>query len=190
MTGKGFIDLAWENFQTNIPHAFHKVRISEDFCDVTLACDDQGLVKAHKVILASGSMFFQKLLSTGRLGPSPHPLLYLRGVSANQLEAVLDFLYSGEARVGQGELQSFLDLAQELEMSGLMEEPNLLNKEQTIDPMTSAVPNKGYTFFDATPKENKQMMMLNQNERDHTKDAEYMYVKSLLYCLLLNFRLI
>lgn len=131
--GKGFINLAWENFQTNIPQAFQKVRSSEDFCDVTLVCDDEGLVEAHRVILASGSQFFQKLLSTGRLGPNPHPLLYLRGVSGVQLEAVLDFLYRGEARLREGELKAFLELAQQLGISGLMEDPHWLDKHQSTN---------------------------------------------------------
>ena len=117
-----FINLKWRNFHENIPQTFEDLRASQDFCDVTLACDDEGLVEAHRIILASGSMFFQKLLSSGRLGPNPHPLLYLKGVRSWQLDAVLDFLYSGETRVRQVELDSFLELAQQLGISGLMGE--------------------------------------------------------------------
>ena len=80
------------------------MRASQDFSDVTLTCEDEGLVEAHRIILSSGSLFFQKLLSGGRLGLNQKPLLYLRGVPDWQLEAVHDFLYSGEARVRQGEL--------------------------------------------------------------------------------------
>ena len=75
-----FINLKWRNFHENIPQTFEDLRASQDFCDVTLACDDEGLVEAHRIILASGSIFFQKLLSSGRLGSNPHPLLYLKGV--------------------------------------------------------------------------------------------------------------
>jgi hypothetical protein len=117
-----FIDLKWRNFQKNIPQTFEDVRASQDFCDVTLACEDEGLVEAHRIILASGSIFFQKLLSSGRLGPNPHPLLYLKGVRSWQLDAVMDFLYSGETRVRQKELDSFLELAQQLGIIGLMRE--------------------------------------------------------------------
>ena len=90
--------LAWGSLKTNVPKAFQNVRSTGEFCDVTLACEDDSLVEAHRVILASGSVLFQKLLSSGRLRQNPHPLLYLRGVTASQLEAVLDFLYGG----GQG----------------------------------------------------------------------------------------
>ena len=164
--GKGFINLAWENFQTNIPQAFQKVRSSEDFCDVTLVCDDEGLVEAHRVILASGSQFFQKLLSTGRLGPNPHPLLYLRGVSAGQLEAVLDFLYRGEARLREGELKAFLELAQQLGISGLMEDPDWLDKHQSTNERDMKV-----NFIEL---ENNESHSSNEDftQRSYKNDAE------------------
>ena len=101
---EAFINLAWSSFQTNFPKTFEEVRASQDFSDVTLACDDEGLVEAHRIILSSGSLFFQKLLSGGRLGLNQKPLLYLRGVTAWQLGAILDFLYSGETRMKQGQM--------------------------------------------------------------------------------------
>ena len=60
---EAFISLAWSSFQTNFPKTFEGVRASKDFSDVTLVCEDEGLVEAHRIILSSGSLFFQKLLS-------------------------------------------------------------------------------------------------------------------------------
>ena len=54
--------LQWDDFQDNIKTAFGKLREVNDFADVTLACEDGQQVEAHKVILASSSPFFQKLL--------------------------------------------------------------------------------------------------------------------------------
>ena len=48
-----FINLVWSSFHGNIPNTFEEVRASQDFSDVTLACDDEGLVEGHKMILAS-----------------------------------------------------------------------------------------------------------------------------------------
>ena len=115
-----FVNLVWSSFYTNVPKTFEDVRASQEFSDVTLACDDEVLVEAHKMILASGSTFFQKLLSAGRFRSNPSPIIYLKGVKAWQLEAVMDFLYSGETRVRQGDLNSFLELAQQLGIVGLM----------------------------------------------------------------------
>ena len=49
----------------------------------------------------------------------PNPFIYLKGLNRIDLEHVIDFLYNGEAYVAQGELNKFLDTAQELQVKGL-----------------------------------------------------------------------
>ena len=161
-----FIDLKWSSFQENSPKTFEEVRASKDFSDVTLACDDEGLVEAHRIILASGSIFFQKLLSAGRLGPNPHPLLYLRGVTAWQLEAVLDFLYSGDTRMKQGQLNSFLELAQQLGISGLMEE-----EPHWLEESGSANQSKVKSMSDSFDQPIYNEMKMISNEHDYKRLA-------------------
>ena len=97
--------LQWNDFQENIKNAFGNLREEKDFADVTLASDDGQQVEAHKVILATSSPTFQKLLGRNK---HPHPLIYLRGMKAHDLVAILDFLYQGEANVFQDNLHSFL----------------------------------------------------------------------------------
>ena len=48
-----------------------------------------------------------------------HPLLYMRGVTSENLRAMVDFFYHGEANVFQENLDSFLALAEELQLKGL-----------------------------------------------------------------------
>ena len=93
------------------------MREDNDFVDVTLACEDGQQVEAHKVILASSSPFFQKLLGKNK---HPHPLIYMRGMKSDDLLAIVDFLYRGEANVFQENLDSFLAIAEELQLKGLM----------------------------------------------------------------------
>ena len=109
--------LQWNNFQDNIKSAFGNLREDKDFKDVTLVCEDGQQVEAHKVVLTSSSPFFQKLL---RRKKHPHPLIYMRGVNYADLLAIIDFLYLGEANVFQENLDSFLAIAEELELKGLM----------------------------------------------------------------------
>ena len=52
--------LQWNDFQDNIMSVFGNLRKDNDFADVTLACEDDQPVEAHKVILA-GQVFFSKL---------------------------------------------------------------------------------------------------------------------------------
>ena len=109
--------LQWNDFRENVNCAFKSLREDADFADVTLACEDGKQVKAHKVILAASSPFFQTLL---RKNNHPHPLIYMRGTKSEDLVAIVDFLYYGEANVFQENLDSFLAIAEELQLKGLM----------------------------------------------------------------------
>jgi hypothetical protein len=54
--------IAWENFQVTACKTFNNLFEDEDFTDVTLVCDDDKQIKAHKVILSASSSFFRKIL--------------------------------------------------------------------------------------------------------------------------------
>ena len=114
--------LQWNDFQENVKIAFGNLREDKDFADVTLACEDGQQLEAHKVILAASSPFFQKLLGKNK---HPHPLIYMRGMKSVDMLAIIDFLYCGEANVFQENLDSFLAIAEELQLKGLMGKENL-----------------------------------------------------------------
>ena len=109
--------LKWDNFQENTTLAFGSLRDDEDFSDVTLACEEGMQVETHKIILAGASPFFEKVLKRNRHN---HPLIYLKGVKLENLQAVMDFIYYGETNVTQDNIDSFLDLAKDLKIKGLM----------------------------------------------------------------------
>ena len=50
----------------------------------------------------------------------PHPLVYMRGMQSENLLAIVDFLYRGEANVYQESLDGFLAVAEELQLAGLV----------------------------------------------------------------------
>ena len=108
--------LKWNDFQTNVNSAFGMLRNDQDLCDVTLVCEDGKQFEAHKVVLASSSPFFLELLKRNK---HPHPLVYMRGVKADDLNSLVDFLYYGEANVLQESLDTFLALAEDLKLKGL-----------------------------------------------------------------------
>jgi len=78
--------------------SFQDLRKDQDFLDVTLTCDSDTRIEAHRVILAGFSKFFSRVLKQQQ---HPHPLLYMRGMTAGQLSAVVDFIYHGEANIDQ-----------------------------------------------------------------------------------------
>ena len=117
--------LQWNNYKENIRTSLGSLREAPDFTDVTLACEDGKQIEAHKIILACLSPFFGELLRKNR---SSHPLIYLRGFKSEDMTAIVDFLYRGEANVLQDNLDSFLAIAQELQLEGLTGESTNFDK--------------------------------------------------------------
>merc|ERR1719186_1819324 len=115
MTSSEKFCLKWNEFEANIGIAFRELREDKDFFDVTLACDDEQ-IQAHKVILSACSPFFRKVLKRNR---HEHPLLYLKGVKYRDITALLNFMYHGQVNVAQEELDSFLTIAEDLQIKGL-----------------------------------------------------------------------
>ena len=105
--------LQWNDFKENVNSAFGRLREDKEFTDVILACEDGQQMEAHKVILASSSPFFEKILQKSK---HPHPLIYLRGFQSKDFVSILDFLYFGEANVYQEDLDSFLAIAEEIQL--------------------------------------------------------------------------
>jgi len=111
-TGDKFC-LRWNDYESNISSAFRDI---QDFHDITLVSEEDQSIKAHKVILSACSPFFHRVLSKN---PHQHPMLYLKGVSSQDLQAVLDFCYNGQVNVAQEDLNQFLAVAEDLKVKGL-----------------------------------------------------------------------
>ena len=109
--------LQWNDFKENVNSAFRKLRDNRELTDVTLICEDGHQIESHKVILASSSPFFEKILQTSK---HPHPLIYLKGFASKDFASILDFLSFGEAKVYQEDLDSFLAIAEEIKLKGVI----------------------------------------------------------------------
>ena len=131
----------WNDFESTISTALCDIREDNDFFDVTLACDDKQ-IQAHKVVLAACSPFFRGIL---KRNPHPNPLLYLKGVKFTNLLSVLNFMYHGQVNVEQKDLESFLSVAEELKVKGLILGPGDYNhsdhhRHSTSRPTSSTTP--------------------------------------------------
>ena len=113
--------LQWKDFKENITNAFATLRDDNDLSDVTLVCEDGKQIDAHRVVLCISSPFFQNVFQTAK---HAHLLLYMRGMKSENLLAIIDFLYHGEANVYQEHLDSFLAIAEELQLKGLSGKAN------------------------------------------------------------------
>ena len=108
--------LRWNDFKQNIINSYQELQIGSDFSDVTLVCEEDRQFEAHRIILSVCSLFFNRVLKGNK---HTHPMIYMRGLNAKNLEAILDFIYRGEVNINQEDLDEFLALAEELQLKGL-----------------------------------------------------------------------
>ena len=108
--------LKWNDFQQNIVSSYHKLRKESDFSDVTLVCEEDKQIEAHRIILIASSPLFSSILKRNK---HFHPMIYLKGIKAKDLVAIVDFMYHGEATIPQDDMDGFLSLAEELQLKGL-----------------------------------------------------------------------
>ena len=113
----GNCSLKWETILQTRTSNLKSLWENKDFLDVTIACDDDQLY-AHKVILSAASPFFRHILQRNQ---HTHPLLYLKGTTKKDIEAVLEFIYSGETQIAEDEMEKFMELANSLAIEGLVE---------------------------------------------------------------------
>ena len=74
--------------------------------------------KALKFVLSACSPTLAKLLLNN---PHTHTFLYLRGVNKQELQAVLQFMYLGEAIINQENIKNFLEIVRDLQMEEFLE---------------------------------------------------------------------
>ena len=139
---------------------------------MTLACEDGHQIEAHKVVLAASSPFFEAILKWNK---HSHPLIYMRGIKPVDLVAMVDFLYFGEANVSQENLDSFLAIAEELQLKGLQgskdhNEIELNTKPLPTKPKQNYGTNQMVSDARTATKENKSTVLNEQ--RDEVREEE------------------
>ena len=189
MQTKEKLRLQWNDFQEKMNSAFGMLRNDQIFADVTLACEDGTQIEAHKVVLASSSPFFMEML---KKNTHPHPLIYMRGLKAENLVSMVDFLYYGEANVYQESLDTFLGLAEELKLKGLTGSSTEDNQEEElsckgISPENDlkerkhhaeAIPYVPASFKSNTQKENSSVALINEEAHKLDEEIKSMMIKA------------
>lgn len=107
--------LTWGDYGTSLVSAVQLLRCHGDLVDVTLAAEGRSF-EAHKIVLCAASPYLLNLLKNTTC---KHPIVMLAGVSASDLEALLEFVYRGEVSVDHSQLPSLLQAAQCLNIQGL-----------------------------------------------------------------------
>ena len=115
--------LTWQSYSDHLRNIMQEMLGSDDFKDVSLVSDDKQLIKAHRNILSTCSPVFKSILQME--GQNNHPVIYLKGIKYSEIEAILKFIYTGETKCNEKELNELLLTAQNLEIKELCENVNI-----------------------------------------------------------------
>ncbi|XP_064093113.1 protein abrupt-like isoform X15 [Macrobrachium nipponense] len=111
----GLLSLKWNNHRSTFFHVLSTVRSKESYCDVTLACDGK-FYPVHKLVLSTCSDYFERMFERTNC---KHPIIVLKDIRHEELEALLNYMYVGEVNVLQNELAGLIKAAECLMIKGL-----------------------------------------------------------------------
>ncbi|XP_071530995.1 uncharacterized protein [Panulirus ornatus] len=111
----GMLSLSWNNHSTTFCHTLASLRAKERYTDVTLACEGK-FYPVHKLVLSTCSEYFENVFEHT---PCKHPVIVLRDVQCDELEALLSYMYAGVVSVAQTDLSRLIKVAELLEIKGL-----------------------------------------------------------------------
>ena len=161
--------LKWNDFQKYLATSFGEMREDPDFSDVTLVCEDGEQIAAHRVLLSACSPFFNSVLKRNK---HSHPLIYMRGLKSKDLTSIVDFMYHGEANISQENLDSFLSLAEELQLKGLTGSNGKTENENMDTPNSF---NEFGNHLDQKPATSESSKKTINRKREHKNHTELKY---------------
>ena len=112
------LSLRWNDFHSNVSKSFGLFRNEEFLYDVTLVSDDHNKIAAHRLVLSTSSEFFKDIFKHNQ---HSHPLLCLDGISSEELQNILEYIYNGEVEIHQENLDKFMAIAHRFKLGGLIE---------------------------------------------------------------------
>ncbi|XP_060581169.1 kelch-like protein 3 [Ruditapes philippinarum] len=90
------------------------LRVSNQFCDMTLAAGGQEF-KCHKIVLASFSPYFNAMF-TGNLAESTQDMVTINDVDASVMELLINYAYTSEILINRQNVQALLSASNLLEI--------------------------------------------------------------------------
>ena len=126
-------NIKWNDFNSNVSKSFGLFRNESYLHDVTLVSEDFKHIPAHKLVLSACSEYFRNILK--QTNKQSQTLLCLDGVNSDDLQNVLDYVYEGEIKIHQEDLDRFLHVAQKLKLEGVMNNGES-TEEETMNEVT------------------------------------------------------
>jgi len=111
------------SFTVKSPHeknsstAFRQLWKDRQFTDVTLVTEDGANIPSHKLILATSSKFFQRILANQS---DQNVTIHLQGIMQSELKLLLQFIYLGQCQIDDDGMDSFLEIGTFLKIQSIL----------------------------------------------------------------------
>ena len=122
-------NLTWDGFSEHLKNVFNDLNTSKTFTDVTLVCDDDEILKAHRFILSSCSDVFKTMFADNH---SSQSCVYLRGIHHKEMDLILKYMYFGEATFENELLEKFLSVAKDLKVKDISHDVGNIGFDKTL----------------------------------------------------------
>ncbi|XP_029341287.1 kelch-like protein 2 [Acyrthosiphon pisum] len=99
--------------------ALQFLRNGEIFCDIKLETDENNVIFAHKVVLASASPYFYAMFTN--FSERNSKLVVLKQIDSTALQLLVNFIYSGEILITEKNIQVLLPAADFLQLQEVKE---------------------------------------------------------------------
>ena len=158
------------NKQNTTFNFIHDLRGGFRLNDITLACPE-GEIKANQSILISNCKAIKNIL--GQHFSFEHPYIYFADQSMRNINLLLQYLYNGRANLAPNEKQSFLNLAEDLQIQGvLFNEDAKEESTQVLEP--------GQINDDLLDEQEKQSdgTSVSDQESINEETSKYSYIRT------------
>ena len=140
------IIFSWYSYSDHLKEMMKKLIKSDKTTDVTLVCEDKTRFKAHKFVLTSCSSVFEYIIDD--MPTKEESVIYLRGVFQEEMKAILQFMYMGQATFYDNKINDLLNIAKILEIKELVSASDFNSEDQWNDQKVS---------YDISPSHNENL---------------------------------
>lgn len=114
--------LRWNNHQSNFVGILESLIKMECYVDCTIYVDNHVQFKAHRVVLAACSPYFQLILQDA---PQDHCSIIFPGVHEFEMQTLLEYIYAGQVKIAESDIPRIMKIAKMLEVKGLLDTVDL-----------------------------------------------------------------
>ena len=113
-------NFSWTYYGDHLKQMLHDM-LTDELTDVTLVTEDQQQINAHKSILSACSMVFKSIFKNKKV---PSQVVYLRGINSQELQLIINFIYTGQVECHKDVVNDMINVAKNLKIKDFIDENN------------------------------------------------------------------